>query len=138
MFTLATGWFTPAQTAGDPTLPVMLMPAGILWDAVRTPLALGMPVLERLLADPDDAPQVGPVLYDGERGLLYWLVQAGATDTYPEPARLLAAGWWIVTPALMYDRSRTARWIHLPCERVLTGPAWLAAALGDQPMFTAA
>jgi hypothetical protein len=116
--------------SGDPTL--HLWPVGRLWDALRTPVAVGMPVLDRLLADPDDAALLGPVLWDRVAGHLYWLLAPGASDTYPRTAVLLPAGSWLAAPPVV-GRSRRVVWLHLPdCPR-LTGPVWLAAALWNHP-----
>jgi hypothetical protein len=122
----------PANTErSEDGLPVLL-PAGVLWDAVRTPVDLGMPVLRRLLADAKDAQLVGPVLLDDGAGCLYWFVSPGASDSYPLEAQLLGDGWWIAAPDVACGSSYRAAWAHLPAHPIVSGAAWLAAALGDQ------
>lgn len=132
MLTLSAAWLVPAGSTFSKGGRTRLLPAGGMWDAVRTSESLGMPVLERLLADPDDAALLGPVLWDGCRQLLYWLVSPGSSDSYPETARLLGAGSWIAAPLTAGDSTADACWVHLPDHPIVTGPAWLASALGDQ------
>lgn len=134
--TLNASWLMPADSdlpqQGRPPLPrgdVVLMPAGQLWDAVRTPLALGLPVLRRLLADEDDAHLLGPVLVDQVRGWLYWFISPGASDDWPDGVRLLVAGSWLGAPPSAFEMTPDAEWLHLPDHPVVSGPAWLAAAL---------
>ena len=124
------GWLIPAEakTQGNR----WLLPAGPLWDAVRTPVTLGLPVVERLREHPADWAQLGPVLWDDRRDWLYWLVSPGHSDTYPEQARLLGAGSLIGAPLYAGQRLADAGWLHLPEQRIVSGPAWLAAALGEQ------
>lgn len=138
MNTLSANWLLPAE--GVPLhRRTVLLPCGTLFDAVRTPDSLGMPVLDRLLAEPDDADQLGPVLWDQRGGLLYWLVSPGATDDYPDGARLLGPGAWISVPPPYGEATRDAKWLHLPEQRIVTGPAWLASALnGHSPYEVAA
>lgn len=143
--TLNASWLIPQQSHrsrkgrsrvvhGD----VVLMPAGVLWDAVRTPLNLGMPVLGRLLAHEDDAELLGPVLADRMRGWLYWLISPGCTDDWPDWARLLGADSWLGAPTTAFAPTPDATWLHLPDQRIVSGPAWLAAALWDDHLTTAA
>jgi len=132
--TLSANWLMP--TEGLPLdRRTVLLPCGILFDAVRTPDVLGMPVLDRLLAEPADADVLGPVLWDQRGGLLYWLVSPGATDDYPDGARLLRRGAWISVPPPYGEATRDAAWLHLPEQRIVTGPAWLSAALNDHGIF---
>lgn len=139
MLSLGTSWLMPANTELSKDGRPALLPAGVLWDAVRTPVALGMPVLERLLADTADAEQLGPVLLDDGAACLYWLVSPGSSDAYPDEAHLMGAGWWIAAPDELSQGTYRAAWVHLPEHPIVTGPAWLAAALGDQgQMFGAA
>lgn len=133
MTTLSAAWLLPA----DPEDPfdggaVLLSCGGPLFNAVRTPDALGKPVLDRILANPADADQLGPVLWDERGGLLYWLVSPGHSDDYPDGAALLSAGTWISVPPPYGEATRDAAWIHLPKQRIVSGPAWLAAALRAQ------
>lgn len=138
MSTLSANWLLPAEGELPPDRRTVLLACGTLFDAVRTPVLLGMPVLERLLADPTDADQLGPVLWDQRGGLLYWLVSPGATDDYPDGARLLGAGAWISVPPPYGHASKDAAWLHLPEQRIVTGPAWLSAALNDHALFEVA
>lgn len=138
--TLSSGWLRPPGTlaVGDASeTGLVLMPAGILWDVVRTPLAIGSAVLGRLLADEHDSALVGPVLCDSSNGWLYWLVSPGADDTWPDDARLLGTGAWVVAPANACLPTQSAAWLHLPDDPIVSGPAWLAAALNDHVLFAA-
>jgi hypothetical protein len=132
---LSAYWLTPAGAVPARGGRVLLLPCGVLFDAVRTPVALGMPVLNRLLAESDDAELLGPVLWDGYRDLLYWLVSPGATDDYPDEAKLLGVGAWVAAPLPFGRATKDAAWLHLPEQRIVTGPAWLSAALNDHGMF---
>lgn len=127
---LTTDWLAPAaaQPSGNPA--VDLWPAGTDWDALRTPEWMGRPVLDQLLADGHDAALLGPVLWDRRAGYLYWLVAPGASDNYPDGARLLSHGSWLGAP-ICADVT-AVRWRHLPAAEQLTPPAWLAVALWDQ------
>jgi len=120
-------WLIPA--GADWSGPVLLLPVGVDWDCARTPAALGMPVLDRLLAEPCDAAMLGPVLWDREADLLYWPVQRGASDHYPAGVDLLRAGAWIGVPGSDGALSSRAVWLHLPDRAQCTPPVWLAAAL---------
>lgn len=135
---LSSAWLRPPGTmpVGDASeTGLVLMPAGVLWDVVRTPIGLGFPVLGRLLADDHDSALVGPVLCDKANGWIYWLVSPGAGDSWPEDARLLSVGAWVVAPANAFLPTRSAAWLHLPDDPIVSGPAWLAAALNDHAMF---
>lgn len=127
--TLTTAWLAPldATPSGSPAMD--LWPVGSEWDVLRTPEWLGRPVLERLLAEPQDADLVGPVLWDRSSPALYWFLAPGATDSYPLQARLLARGTSLVVPISASDWGARVHWLHLPDREQLTGPAWLASAL---------
>lgn len=129
MLTLSTGWLTPDSAQRMPGTGRVLLPTGLLWDCLRTPARLGVPVLNRLLADPADHALLGPVLWDDEADVLYWLVQRRHTDDYPAGVTLLRPGTWILAPDAGDVSIRQACWIHLPDGERLSGPAWLAAAL---------
>lgn len=127
---LTPDWLLQSATTRDEDACAVLLAAGVTWDAVRTPAAMGRPVLDRILASPDDAAQLGPVLEDTLDGALYWLVSPGSTGSYPDSVRLLRTGSWIAVPAPGAARSRSV-WVHLPQGRNLTSAAWLATALSD-------
>lgn len=124
-------WLMPPGLQGGAEGTV-LAPAGQLWDAVSTSVEAGMPVLDRLLADPDDRLFVGPVVGDALRGVMHWLVAPGASADYPEGCALLAGGARVVLPESAGEGVPCATWLHLPTHRVLSGPAWLAAALSPR------
>jgi hypothetical protein len=127
---LTTLWLIPAGARPSGADAVWLCPAGVGWDVVVTPAALGVPVLRRLLACPDDSLLLGPVLCDAGTGDLYWFVARGATDAYPDGARLLSRGSWVGLP-MAWDAT-AVRWLHAPDAQRLTAPSWLAVALWDQ------
>lgn len=127
VLTLTTAWLAPLDASRSGDTSMELWPVGTDWDVLRTPERLGQPVLKRLLADPQDAALVGPVLWDRGCGVLYWFLSPGATDCYPLEARLLARGTSLAVP--ISGRARTVHWLHLPDREHLTGPVWLASAL---------
>lgn len=135
--TLSAGWLTPKGASPMRGERTQLLPAGVLWDAVRTPISLGLPVLHRLKASPADAAQLGPVLRDHADGRLYWLIQPGTTGGWPEGVRVLTTGSWLVTPRSVFDQTCRVRWAHLPDQRIISGAAWLAAALTDRTQTAA-
>lgn len=138
--TLNSAWLRPEGTmaVGDASeTGLILMPAGVLWDVVRTPLGIGSAVLGRLLADEHDSALVGPVLCDSTNSWIYWLVSPGADDVWPDSARFLGAGGWVVAPAHTFLPTRSACWLHLPDDPIVSGAAWLAAALNDDALFAA-
>lgn len=123
-------WLAPTRAVPSGADAVDLWPAGAGWDAVVTPLDLGGPVLDRLASCPDDRQLLGPVLVDDGSAVLYWLVAPGASDDYPDQARLLGQGSWVGVPVSV--DATAVRWAHLPDTEQLTPPAWLAVALWDQ------
>ena len=135
MTTLPVHWLTPLGATFAVDGRMVMLPVGEMWDVVKTPAPLAMPVLERLLADPEDAAQLGPVLFDARRELLYWLVSPGASDDYPPHATLLTAGAWIAAPLPWGEPLRDACWLHLPQDPIVTGPAWLSAAFDGHGLF---
>nr|WP_134006478.1 hypothetical protein [Streptomyces sp. 846.5] len=132
VLTISTGWLAPDGASNLTCSRSVLLPVGVRRDCLRTSAGLGMPVLERLLAEPADADQLGPVLWDHEQGVLYWLIQPGACDHYPAGVELLRAGTWIVAPDAGDIAVDRGCWLHLPDQHILSGPAWLAAALRSQ------
>ena len=127
---LTPDWLLQSTTTRDEDVCAIVLAAGATWDAVRTPAAMGRPVLDRILASPDDAAQLGPVLEDTLDGALYWLVSPGSSDDYPGGVRLLGTGSWIAVPAPEATRSRSV-WVHLPEQRIVTSAPWLATALSE-------
>lgn len=138
MTTLSANWLLPLEDELPADRSTVLLACGTLFDAVRTPSILGMPVLNRLLATTDDADLLGPVLWDQRGALLYWLVSPGASDNYPDGARLLSTGSWISAPAPYGHATRDAAWLHLPEQHIVSGPAWLSAALNWRDQFEVA
>jgi hypothetical protein len=135
---LDSGWPVPAGTSRRATGQLVLLRAGVLWDAVRTPIDVGLPVLYRLVADPDDRALLGPVLADRQRGWLYWLVSPGASDDWPDDVRLLRTESWLAAPRFAFSITPHAAWVHLPGQHVVSGPAWLAAVLRRRDLAGAA
>lgn len=133
--TLSAHWLTPLGATFAEDGRMVMLPVGAMWDVVKTPSPLAIPVLERLLADPDDTAVLGPVLLDARRELLYWLVSPNSTDSYPPHATLLRAGAWIAAPMPWSEPLDDAAWAYLPQYPIVTGPAWLAAALDDYGLF---
>lgn len=125
---MSAGWLMPAGVAARTRHRMVLLPAGVTWDAVRTPLSY-RPVLERLVADDHDRALLGPVLADTARSYLYWFIAPGATGDWPDDALLLRTGSWLAAPRSVYDITPDARWMHLPDHPLVSGPVWLAAAL---------
>lgn len=127
--TLSTGWLTPAASEPSPGGRIMLMPAGDLWDAVRTSRAVGDPILERAKRDPGQSALLGPVLRDQTAGHLYWLIPTGSAAVWPQGVRLLARGASVAGPLTAFDQSARLVWSHLPDYPIYTSAGWLAKAL---------
>ncbi len=126
--TLSASWLMLPGVSARTRRRMVLLAAGVTWDAVRTPLGY-QPVFERLMANGHDRALLGPVLADTARGCLYWFIAPGATNDWPDEVLLLGAGSWLVAPRSVYDITPDARWLHLPDHPIVSGPAWLAAAL---------
>jgi hypothetical protein len=128
----ATAWLTPEGFTRCLDHPVVMWPAGVLWDAVRTPADLALPALTYLLHENQyERRRLGPVLHDTKAGQVHFLVSPGHSATYPPGCRLIGRGGWLSTPT---DRGPSNRfqWLHLPSTPRLSGPPWLAAALQHQ------
>ncbi|WP_042400275.1 hypothetical protein [Streptacidiphilus carbonis] len=105
---------------------------------VRVPDALGLPALARLLDEEADRGLVGPVLHHRPSQVTYWWVRPGSSGSYPDGCRLLATDALVVVPDPHADHCAVASWLFMPDREVLTGPAWLAAALDAERTSTAA
>ena len=112
--------------------------AGVVWDAVRIPEAIGIALYEQLAADSQTAHRLGPIVISARSRATYWLIPtgSGSPDWLPG-CRLLSSGSVLVLPAPTLDR-RTARWLHRPEHpEQLTPAVWLAAALNDYALEAA-
>lgn len=105
---------------------VMLLAAGIRWDAVKIPAKQGRWVHSRLQGE--GAP-LGPVLWDRMREQMYFLVPAGFTRLWDgSGVRIVTSGGWLAAP----DPCRfLRRAVWLPCvpDGRLTSPEQLGAAI---------
>jgi hypothetical protein len=132
-------WLVPDSATVSPDRRIRMLPAGVLWDVLRTPEDLALPVLARLLADEDDRALLGPVLRDERARTVHWLVSrghtAGTAPVWPEGCALRGVGGWLAVPSPKNPHSKLA-WLHLPEPGTLTPPPWLAAALADQHATT--
>jgi hypothetical protein len=111
-----------------PERPVVTVQTGGAWDALCTPQELALPVLVKAHADDHDRQILGPVLHDADARTVYWLLQPGSNDTYPDGCRLLPSGTWLPLPHPQ-RLARSLAWLYLPEPDTLTPPAWLTAAL---------
>lgn len=76
----ATFWMPPRGTQGK------VEPAGRWWDAVRVSRFLGEQVLKQL------GEASGAVIEDVPRALLYWLIEPGSADDWPEMSQVTVWG----------------------------------------------
>jgi hypothetical protein len=105
-----------------------LIPAGILWDAVKVPAWIGDRVLARL------GDFCGAVIRDPYAHRLYWLVP---TDTaigwaFPENAcvQILSTATWVAIPSRDQVRSTGPHWVsQVEATQLLTPPDPLHRAL---------
>jgi hypothetical protein len=124
-------WLVPEGSPPGQDEWVRMLPAGVLWDAVRTPQELALRQFPLLLRDDEVRLRLGPVLHDSWSRHVYWLVTPGHSASYPRPCRLIGAGGWLAVPGAANIPDRLA-WLHLPQPGILSSPAWLATALhGD-------
>ena len=121
-------WLGPEPAPTENTNTALLAVGGDR-PVVRVPDALGLPALARLLDRDDDRAMVGPVLHHRLSQVTYWWVRPGSTGSYPPGCRLLAADTALVVPGPRTDYRSVASWLHMPERPILSGPAWLAAAL---------
>jgi hypothetical protein len=124
-------WLSPPGSIPSFDLPAVTWPAGVLWDAVRTPYDLAQPALNYLLGNAYERRRLGPVLHDVAAGQFYWLVTRGHSAAYPPDCRLIGRGGWVSAPTVPPPGFRL-QWLHLPSTPRLSGPPWLAAALQHQ------
>lgn len=125
-----------AQTAHDPlhylrwtslTGSVMLS-AGLVWDAVKVPSLIGLPV-----ADPDRMTSVeGPSHHDPVGGNVYFLVPTGTCDTWTlDSTECLGVATYLCTPTPGIRDGRRPYWLQEPEAPAfpLVDPAELREAL---------
>lgn len=127
------GWLIPDDDTRPTSVDarVRLLACGVAWDALRTPEALALPVLHRLLADAEDRALLGPVLRDERSATVHWLISPGHSATWPDGCVLRGTGAWLAIPNPANPHSKIA-WLHMPADPIVTSPPWLAAALTDQ------
>ncbi|MGW3247219.1 hypothetical protein [Streptomyces sp. NPDC001070] len=105
---------------------VMLLPAGVEWDAVRIPERPGHEILARLQ---DGAAPVGPVMWDRRCGFLYILVPPGSEDVWsPLGLRFLTRGGWLAAADPRRPARHPALWLYSRDAVRLTSPAYLYIA----------
>ncbi|MGW4756229.1 hypothetical protein [Streptomyces chartreusis] len=108
---------------------ILLLPAGIRWDAVKVLGEQGRLAYVRLQ---NRGASLGPILWDRWRDHMYFLVPTGSAALWPGPKpRLITTGGWLATP----DPRRAPRravWLCAP-EVSLTRPDHLLRAAGDIP-----
>ncbi|MGX1547221.1 hypothetical protein [Streptomyces adustus] len=106
---------------------MLLLPAGIRWDAVKLPREQGRLAYTRLQ---NRAVALGPILWDRWRDHMYFLVSTGSAALWPGPnPRLVTTGGWLVAPD---PRRPLRRAVWLPCalDGSLTCPDQLFRAAG--------
>ncbi|WP_330282928.1 hypothetical protein [Streptomyces sp. NBC_00588] len=112
-----------------------MLKVGDGWDLVRTPAETGLLALAYLRAI---GAMVGPVLYDGPNGRLYYAVRPGTAGCWDDlPVRHLSSGTWLIAPGLEQIDSWFGGWCELPDDDTLTDADTLRAAL-QHPYVTAA
>lgn len=127
-----TAWLIPEGFTRCLDHPVVMWPAGVLWDAVRVADSLALPALTYLLHEnPYERRRLGPVLHDTQAQQVHFLVSPGYSAIYPPGCRLIGRGGWLSTPTTR-ETSARFQWLHLPTTPRLSGPPWLAAALQHQ------
>ncbi|MFD3451643.1 hypothetical protein ACFWVC_05640 [Streptomyces sp. NPDC058691] len=105
---------------------VLLLPAGVRWDAVRLPERPGHEVHARLQ---DSTAPLGPVMWDRRCGFVYFLVPPHGEDVWaPLGLRHLTRGSWPAARDPRRPAPHPAVWLY-PGDGVrLTGPAYLLIA----------
>jgi hypothetical protein len=124
------GWLIPEDNTAGRDARVRMLACGGTWDALRTPGAVGLPVVAKLLLRPTDRAVLGPVLHDEQTGTVYWLVSPGHSANWPNNCTLLGKRDWLAVPNPINPHSKLT-WLHMPTEEVFTGPPWLAKALQE-------
>jgi len=124
------GWLIPDDPSASRDARVRLLACGVDWDALRTPEALALPVLARLLSHAGDCALLGPVLRDERSCTVHWIIAPDHTATYPDGCLLRTAGDWLAVPNPINPHSKLA-WLHMPVQPTFT-PPWLASSLADR------
>ncbi|GGS16633.1 hypothetical protein GCM10010269_64700 [Streptomyces humidus] len=89
---------------------MLLLPAGIRWDAVKIPGEQGWLAYTRLQ---NRAASLGPILWDRWLDHMYFLVPTGSAALWPGPnPRLVTTGGWLAAPD---PRRPVRRAVWLPC-----------------------
>lgn len=108
-----------------------ILPCGIKWDAIATPIRAGLNALRGLLGG-QSRHAIGPVLHSHREDRLHWLIPIETVPNHWTPLRALHLGHGHHIAAVAPGRgvTRPAEWIHLPAVAgILTPPHMLAAAL---------
>jgi hypothetical protein len=111
----------------------ILLAVGHDWDAVRTPEALALPVVQQLMARESDQRRLGPILHCRNTHRVYFLVRTGSDSRYPKDCRLMTEGSWVAAPRRRRLPADSVRWLHLPEPGLLSSAAWIATALNNPP-----
>jgi hypothetical protein len=128
-------WLTPAGSIPHLDLPVATCPAGVLWDAVRTPWSLAEPLWAYLSSNSYELRRLGPVVRDRYAEQVHWLVTPGCDVKYPAPCQLIGRGGWLSLPTVV-DPAARLQWLHLPQACRVAEPRWLANHLKHQHTLT--
>lgn len=104
-----------------------LHPAGRWWDAVRVPVRVGNPALERL------GERTGAVIEDRYGALLYWFVPIGAANSWElQRVEVRGPACYVGVPPADRTEGPGVRWrVPLSAERYLTDPVLLYDALRE-------
>lgn len=99
--------------------------AGRHWDAVRVPAAVAEQVLDTL------GDRTGAVWVDHFADFVWWLVPAGAADSWTAPHSVAyGVACWVTIPGPNADERSSHRWVRTIADHaVLTGPRVLTEAL---------
>lgn len=107
---------------------IAMIPAGKLFDAVKTGIALGQAIYAAL------PPSAGPVFTDRDNGTTYFLVPPGTADTWPADcdATCLGRDAWLWVPVPTRTQRNHSYWETPPDGTgVLHDPQVLLGALAS-------
>ena len=105
----------------------VMLPAGVIWDAVKVPSLYGLPA-----ADPDagGVAVAGPAHHDPMTGVVYFLVPPDSDGEWPPGTEYLGAATYVCTPAVGVTDGLRPYWLQQPDGTgALVDPDELRAAL---------